>query len=338
MSRAVDMGPAANEEIPWRSPNGPRARLAAGGRYAHLTRGELLVMISGGVLGLILMLMFAGGGEAGASNSLPLLFGVAGIAWMFGYLVFYVGYNRVSRIILTDSEIRHAIGFPWPRHETIPRADVRSVVVYEGDGTVLLLGGAGELLRARHLAGAADFAEALGTPTVAWPVRSSGDPHLWMFYLAFWLAVATVPMFFVAVYPGAFLGIGAILLLDRIADLSGSGAGFLAAFLLISPIALLTFGLASILALFLSIAAGRFLFRAETMNDLLHSLSGDCAHWSGCPDLTPTARRPRPAGRYTLWCARIVGAELPPDPAPDLRGGMTPDKARTAMALAEGAG
>ncbi|MBE9558869.1 MAG: hypothetical protein IMF08_18570, partial [Proteobacteria bacterium] len=58
---------------------------------------------------------------------------------MFGYLILYVGYNRVSRITLTEREIRHAIGFPWPSHETIARADVRSVVIYEGDGTVVLL-------------------------------------------------------------------------------------------------------------------------------------------------------------------------------------------------------
>lgn len=336
MSSAANIAPAS-EEILWRSPAGAWARWRAGRNFANLTRGEVLVMISGGVLGLILTLMSGGGGEAGASNLLPLLFGVVGIVWIFGYLVFYVGYNRVSGITLTDCEIRHAIGFPWPRHEAVPRADIRSVVVYEGDGTVVLLGAAGELLRTRHLAGAAEFAEVLGAPTVAWPVRPGGDPHLWTFYMAFWLAVAAVPMFFVAVYPGAFLGIGTILLLDRIADLSGSGAGLLVA-LLMAPVALLTFGSAMFVALFLSVAAGRFLFGAETMNGLLHSLSGGSPHWGGRPDLAQATRRPGLTTRYTTWCARIVGVEPPPDPVPDLRSGMTPDAGQAEMALVEGKG
>ena len=334
MTTGVDIIPST-AEILWRSPAGPWARWRVGRNLANLTRGEVLVMISGGVLGLILMLKSGGGGEAGASNSLPLLFGVAGFAWIFGYLVFYVGYNRVSSITLTDREIRHAIGFPWPRHETIRRADVRSVVVYEGDGTVVLLGEASELLRARHLAGAADFAEALGAPTVAWPVRPGGDPHLWTFYLAFWLAVAAVPMFFVAVYPGAYLGSGAILMLDRITDLSGLGAGLLVA-LLMAPVALLTFGSAMFVALFLAIAAGRFLFGAETMNGLLDFLSSGSQHWGGRPDVARATRRPGLTARYAARCARTVGVEPPPDPAPDLRGGMTPDAGQAVMALVEG--
>lgn len=337
MSSAANMAPAANEEILWQSPAGAWARLAAGGRYANLTRGEVLVMISGGVLGLILTLMSGGGrGEAGASNLLPLLFGVVGTVWIFGYLVFYVGYNRVSGITLTDCEIRHAIGFPWPRHETILRADVRSVVVYEGDGTAVLLGEAGELLRTRHLAGATAFAEALGAPTVAWPSRPGGDPHLWALYMAFWLGLATLPAFFVTLYVFDLFGSAFIFLHDGPVEPSETVATIAILIAIVGAFLLLTFGLAMALAMFLAIAAGRFLFKREPLSGLLHTMSGGPLHWGGRPDWARTAGRPRLTARYTLWCARIVGIAAPADPVPDLRAGMAREMSRTALALAEG--
>ena len=110
-----------------------------------------------------------------------------------------MGWRGLSpRITLTAGEVRIDAGFLRRRETTLPRSDIRSAVIYDGDGTVVLLGGEGELLRIHHVGEATTFAETLGVPTVAWPIRVGVDPAWWTFYLALWLGVAAVPMFFIA--------------------------------------------------------------------------------------------------------------------------------------------
>jgi hypothetical protein len=297
------------------------------------TRREISICSLGAISPFTLLLFdLADGGSEGPSVLLLSLVVIAAAAWFFGFFLFYLGYNRVSRVAVTDGEIRHAIGYPWPRYQTVRRSDVRAAVVHEGDGTVVLLGEAGALLRTRHMAGAAAFAEALGAPTVAWPVRVGGDPGLWSIYLALWTAVAIVPAFFLAVYPGALLGAG--LLKTYIAGFSGSDIGPLAIILVTMPVVLLTFGLAMAMALFLGVAAGRFLFKLETLHGFIRAMCRT-PHWDGFAPPPRPGRRRRPAPCYTAWCARLVGIPPPPEPRPDLRHGATPEMAAAVLAAAE---
>lgn len=329
--------PARGDAILWQWPGGPWERLRKGPATQNAGRWEIRVFILGGFFAVAWIMFGVPDGKTGSELLLPLLLTfAAAIAWIFGFFNLYLGYNRVSQLTLTVDEIHHAIGFPWPRHETIARADIRSVVVYEGDGTILLLGEAGELLRTRHLAEATVFAEALDAPTVVWPVRASVDPAWWTIYLALWLGVAAVPMFSVAAYPGALLGIGVLMLLSDIVDLAGSNSGLLLVLFIMMPVFLLTFVLALPLALFLAIAAGRFLFKPETLHGLLHAMCGSPLHADGCVPPSRTSHRPPLTARYTTWCARLVGIAPPPPLHPDLRHRMTPQAAQAAMALAEG--
>lgn len=334
MNRSV-VSPGPQNAIQWQSPSGVWARLTVGARYANPTRFEGWVYLGGAVALLLFFVALPDSTHADGIPELSIAVLILAIAWVLGFLALYLGYNRVSQVTVTEREVGHAIGFPCPRHETVLRSDVHAAVVYEGDGTVVLLGESGPLMHARHLDGAAVFAEALGAPTVVWPARAGGDPHLWTLYLAVWLAVSTVPLFFLVLYPGALLGAGVVYSIHLFADLSGPAGGTLAAMLiLIIPVVMASI-LAIPVATFLAVGAGRYLFKTETLNGLLHALPGGSPHWGGRPDPSAGSRRKRLAARYAAWCARVVGIEPSPDPTPDLRGGMKPDAARRALAMAE---
>ena len=127
-------------------------------------------------------------------------------------------------------------------------------------------------------------------------------------------------------------------MLSSIADLSGSNGGMLAVLSIMMPVFLLTLALATPLALFLSIAAGRFLFKSETLHGYLHAMCGEPSNADGRAPSSRPGRWARLTARYTLWCARIVGVETPPEPLPDLRGGMTPEMVAATMVMADGTG
>lgn len=93
-------------------------------------------------------------------------------------VLYAVGYPRVPRLTLTARDVRVESGLPWRRAITVPRSEIRAAVVYEGDGTVILLGDDGDLLRLRHVGKAAAFAEALGWPRRPWPGPCANRPRL----------------------------------------------------------------------------------------------------------------------------------------------------------------
>ena len=330
---------ARGDAVLWQWPTGPREWLRAGmwvwsGRSVALVWVVVGMAVSSAILSSnYLRQQVPANADAElmqmvlAILALTVLFG-APMAVMTG-----IGCLLVPRLTLTARTVRMATRFPWLQGKTVPQSDIRSVVIYEGDGTVVLLGEDSEILRARHVTRATAFAEALDAPTVAWPVRTGGDRRLWTLYLALWLAVVSVPMFFVAMYPAAYLVYGFVFLLSHMADISGFSGGALFVFFILPLTAAITTILALPLALFLGVAAGRFLFKPETLHGFIHAMCRT-PHWDGCAPPSRPGRRPRPATCYTAWCARLVGIPPPPEPRPDSRHGATPEMVLSALPMA----
>ena len=314
---------ARGDAVLWRWPAGPWEWLRAGA-WAWNSRwlAALLAPLIGLALVIVLAAGFMGGAATlreGADDALLqtglVLLVVIVFAGAPPALALAFGCLRVQQLTLTAGEVRMTTRFPWRREKTVPRSDIRSVVIYEGDGTVVLLAGEGELLRARHVTKAAAFAEALAAPTLAWPVRKQDKANKWLSgaeaacFIVLQFALCVVTLILISIFAGASIGFLPLVF--------GSMAGGTIMGVLLAPIPVL--------------AIGRRFVSPRTLDEFI-ARGIELARWQGrrwiWPDIAFAAG--------TRLAIRILRIAPPPPLQPELRHGATPGLA--AALAAEGAG
>lgn len=228
-------------------------------------------------------------------------------------ILYAMGCLFVPRLVLTGQDIRVESHVPWRRSRTVPRSEVLATVIYEGDGTVVLVNNSGSMLRVRHVRKAAAFAEALGAPALAWPVRKQNKTSEI-------LTGAEMACFFTLTFAGC---VAALILVNIVAP---QWFGY---FLRVC-IALVT---GPVLGIFLAttpvLAIGRHFVTRESLDEFLR-WNLDRARWLGRKsagwDIFATGTR---------IAIRILRITPPPPLEPELRHGATLGLA-AALAAREG--
>lgn len=318
MSR--DVGPVREDELLWRSPTSAREWLRAGCWVWGSSNIALTATAVGMAIGVFYMTLMAM--EASDAGVSPLKIGLILLAAIIFVGVAFaalcgIGSLFVLRLTLTAHEVRMAIRCPWRREKTVARSNIRSAVIYEGAGTVILLGDGGELLRTHHVTRSAAFAEGLAAPTVAWPARKPSKALERMqggFIFACILSIfATLILCMLAM-----VGIYRVVL-DPLPD---QGVHIVWA---IVPIFVVAQIMAVPLALLLVLAVGRRFVSPGTLDDFVWMFR-DHSQWHG---QVPSRWNLRDS--FVSSCIRLAAriARIPPPPPlqPELRHGMTPEMA-----------
>ena len=317
---------AREDEVLWQSPTGAREWLRAGWSGWTASSIALIAVAMGMGIGAFYITLMAF--EASAPGVSPLRIGLillAALVFLCAVLAAFCGIGCLftSHLALTAGGVRMAVGFPRRREKTIAQSDIRSAVIHEGDGTIILRGDGGELLRARHVTRPIEFAEALGAPTVAWPARkpSKAVERLQGAFIFAWIPSVFAMLILCML---AMVGVYRVVF-DPPPD---QGVHIVWA---VAPIFIIAQILAVPLALTLVLAVGRRFVLSGTFDDFIWMFR-DSSQWHGhIPSRWNL--RDRFVAASTRIAVRIAGIVPPPPLQPELRHGMTPEMA----AVIEGA-
>lgn len=315
---AIDI-PVREDEALWRSPTGAREWLRAG-CWVWSARSMFLVALVIGIFigGLVLVASLAfivlwGNDIAVASISVLLVTVMIGApaALLTGF-----GCLMVPQLTITRDEIRLVRYAPWRREKAVAKSEIRSAIIHEGDGAVTLLGDAGVLLFAHHMAKSSDFIEKLNVPAIAWFRHKSSKVAEFLFVLSalVWSVLAMLAAMLISLSAQQLyeFAIGPV----PWANLPGWGVAFIyvAGMIIATP-----------LTLILALIVGRLFISSSSQAEFILFLR-DNDRWHG-----HTPKRWGLVGRFVSSCIRLAIriARIPPPPPlkPELRHGMTTEMA-----------
>lgn len=317
--------PARDDPVLWRWPEGPwervAARLGTGGAEAAATAVILCVLPPAWTALAAIILL------DNESTVLQATAVLAVFALSSGFVLFAGLLRRGSRVVLTEKYLLHRAGFDRSGWKSVSVDAISMVLIYEGDGAIVLFGREGILLRTRHVGNPAGFADAVGAPTVFWPVNEPGNWGWAMYFLH----VILIP-------PATLLaGYLTISLLNPLHE-AMAHAGLDHWVPIMSSFAFWIAGIFSLGisgALFATIAIGRYFLPQAALREFRQMYDENRRLLGRSPAVR--GKLNRWGTRYIAWCARVLGAGPLPEHRPELRHGATAEMAAEAQAMAEGA-